>query len=513
MIRYNRLNLAVHIFILLPTVIFLLGWLRPAVGIPLAALAVLAGWRSFVDADGLEGSAVPDIYSKSGRMNAASVVDTLRRWTGSEKVRFLICVVLICIWVGFSGIGGFSFQNGDHVARNTIFRALVEYRWPVVTADGSRMLVYYMGYWLPSALIGKAFGLTAGYAAQYVWTVVGITLLYLLICRWRGKVSVWPVIVLMAFSGLDIVGTLIYHLPWGFLRSVEHLEWWALFQQFSSMTTQLFWVFNQTVPAWIVVMFCLMQRKKKNLLFLHSNLVLTATLPFIGFIPVNAFLLLSGMDVKGEGFGKAFLHRLREIFSFENIVGVICIGIPCVLYVLGNLAGASVGGAGASVSTEQYIWVTSELGNYILFCVLEFAVFFPFLCRRAGRWPGLKIVVFAWLLVCPLIRIGTAYDFSMRASVPALFILLIMIIDSLDAWGLSRRFALLIPLIALLFLGAFTPLHEFHRSVRYTRDAYRAGEDPTAGEVGLEDGDRLLYQVNFSGETEGNLFYQYLARH
>ena len=43
MIRYNRLNLAVHIFILLPTVIFLLGWLRPAVGIPLAALAVLAG--------------------------------------------------------------------------------------------------------------------------------------------------------------------------------------------------------------------------------------------------------------------------------------------------------------------------------------------------------------------------------------------------------------------------------------------------------------------------------------
>ena len=238
MIRYNRLNLAVHIFILLPTVIFLLGWLRPAVGIPLAALAVLAGWRSFVDADGLEGSAVPDIYSKSGRMNAASVVDTLRRWTGSEKVRFLICVVFICIWVGFSGIGGFSFQNGDHVARNTIFRALVEYRWPVVTADGSRMLVYYMGYWLPSALIGKVFGLTAGFAAQYVWTVVGITLLYLLICRWRGKVSIWPFVVLVAFSGLDVVGSTFYHLPWGTFRSIMELEWWSLFQQYSSITSR-----------------------------------------------------------------------------------------------------------------------------------------------------------------------------------------------------------------------------------------------------------------------------------
>lgn len=37
-----------------------------------------------------------------------------------------------------------------------------------------RGLIYYIGYWLPAAVVGKVFGLTAGYYFQYVWAIIGI---------------------------------------------------------------------------------------------------------------------------------------------------------------------------------------------------------------------------------------------------------------------------------------------------------------------------------------------------
>lgn len=116
-----------------------------------------------------------------------------------QIVCILVSVVIIVFWVFISGIGNMVWQNSDHAVRNALFRALIEYDWPVINADGSRHLIYYIGFWLPSAAIGKIAGLDVAYIIQFLWAVIGVVILYYLICLWRKKVDLWPLIVMIFF--------------------------------------------------------------------------------------------------------------------------------------------------------------------------------------------------------------------------------------------------------------------------------------------------------------------------
>ena len=127
------------------------------------------------------------------------------------KIVFIITV--IGVWVYYSGIGRLVFQNTDHSARNAIFDILVQYDWPVINYEvnldimpkgtTATSLVYYIGFWLPAAVVGKIFGLEAGYGFQIFWAILGITLVYYLLCERYKKLLMWPLLILIFFSGLD----------------------------------------------------------------------------------------------------------------------------------------------------------------------------------------------------------------------------------------------------------------------------------------------------------------------
>lgn len=160
----------------------------------------------------------------------------------------------------FSGIGGFSYQNDDHYWRNSIFEALVRYRFPVreTWGDGTQVgLIYYIGYWLPAALFGKLFGVGAGYVFLFLWTVLGVLLFSELLMAVFRRHAVSLLIFFFAFSGLDLVVHLVngnFAALWG----VGHLEWGEATFQYSSFVTQLYWTFNQALPAWLftLALFC-----------------------------------------------------------------------------------------------------------------------------------------------------------------------------------------------------------------------------------------------------------------
>ncbi|WP_333813962.1 hypothetical protein [Muricomes intestini] len=131
---------AAYIYLMLPFIIFTLGWLRLYLAIPIVIILILCLWKMLQHA--------PKLWRPE--MNRDNI----------EKM--LIILGIICLWVYLSGIGQLVFQNTDHTARNGIFNMLVEYDWPVygTAKDGSSVgLIYYIGYWLPSAVIGKLFGL------------------------------------------------------------------------------------------------------------------------------------------------------------------------------------------------------------------------------------------------------------------------------------------------------------------------------------------------------------------
>ena len=70
----------------------------------------------------------------------------------------------------------------------------------------------------------------------------------------RAGVALAVAAVIVLFSGLDVIGDL-WRAPhfaahWDITR---HLEWWAGRYQYSSMTTQLFWVPNHALGGWLTI--------------------------------------------------------------------------------------------------------------------------------------------------------------------------------------------------------------------------------------------------------------------
>ncbi|MCR5484084.1 MAG: hypothetical protein K6F09_00680, partial [Clostridiales bacterium] len=274
-----------YLYIAIPFLIFALGFMRAAIAVPVALVTAVCLFFMIKDA--------PALYSPP-----------------KEKKTYIImaaALIIIFIWVFFSGIGKLSFQTEDHRCRNEIFDLLVNNTWPIKYsyADGSSLvLIYYIAFWLPAAVIGKLLGLYAGYLFQVVWAVIGIYLFFMLASAINKKFSLTILLIFIFFSGLDIIGAVYNRMD---LKIGEHLEWWTYFAQFSSFTTQLYWVFNQSLPAWIITALLYVQKNNKYLVFIVSFSLLASTLPFIGLIPFAAYFALS----RKYDCGKGLLNRAK----------------------------------------------------------------------------------------------------------------------------------------------------------------------------------------------------------
>ena len=312
-----------YLYILLPFLIFSAGWLKLYYAIPIVLILLFCYWKVCKDTPELW---LPDI-------------------TRDNIMRILFIFGVIAIWIYMSGVGKFVYQNNDHPVRNTLFNILVEYDWPVINYDilpekaeqfDAMALIYYIGYWLPSALVGKVFGLRAGYYAQAVWTVLGIALVYYFICVKAKKIVIWPLWIFIFFSGLDIVGVFLTNADIASYESIWHAEWWSIPYEYSSMTTQLFWVFNQAIPAWICTMLVYMQKNNRNLVFILACCMLSSTFPFVGLLLIVAFLCFTrkysglerfSMSKKTVKIKEYFKCLIKDTCTVQNVIGGGIIGI------------------------------------------------------------------------------------------------------------------------------------------------------------------------------------------
>lgn len=469
------IGIVIYFYSVLPTLIFILGWFEWYWAFIFGVLILTACFKS---------------------INVSSQDSCFITQDFNMKVT-LIVLLIVAVWVYLSGIGGYCFQNKDHRVRNSIFNILVEYNWPVVSTDGSRGLIYYIGFWLPAACIGKVFGLEAGYFFQAIWAILGIFCIYYLICIYRKKWDLLPIIFMIFFSGLDYVGIWLLGKDGMDLILASHIEWWAADFQFSSMTTQLFWVFNQALPAWLATILILNQKNCKNILFILSLIMLQSTFPFVGLIPIVIYLYIKRII--------ADKNNWKEIFTFQNIVGVIVVGGSVFFYLLGSVSGTKLAVDNAkSMLTEP----AAQGMRYALFYLLEFGIYLCFIFRYKKRDPLVYVIV-GILLICPFIKVGSSHDFCMRVSIPALFILMIMCIEGLEKIYRDKKIYTLVVFSILLLLGAITPFNEIHRSVKETFLRATDGRSVRSEAVNAED---IFHGDNFSGNLQNNLFYKYLSK-
>jgi hypothetical protein len=112
-----------------------------------------------------------------------------------------------------------------------------------------------------------------------------------------------------------------------------------------------------------------------------------------------------------------------------------------------------------------------------------------------------------WLAVCPWIDLGYYHDFSMRTSIPALVIVMLLVIDTINKSRCVRDLKTLIAISVIIAIGSFsTPIREITRTATNTVQLMRENQ-PVARES------REPWRLDvYCGYLKDNIFFDYLAR-
>jgi len=561
------------IYIALPIFIFLAGWLRLAIAVPVCIIFLISLFLMI--------------------KNQPEPI----KWHITKAQWYMVAasVIILALWVFFSGIGGFSFQNIDYHDRNAIFRDLIDRSWPVIynfspdarsamqgliALPEQGVLSYYIAFWLPAALVGKIFGWYAANACLYLWALSGVLLIVYYIFRTLRRVSIWSVLIFIFFSGLDIVGYLLINK--GAVPSlISHIEWWAGYQ-YSSNTTLLFWVFNQALIPWLAIMLLMNMKNSRALFFMYAMLLLYGPFPFLGMLPFVLWKAYQGYPLcaKLQKFSFPALLKqsagwiwggIRRALTFENIAGGISVLVITAFYFSNN------------VSSGRYMGLNSFVLAYFSFFALEAGLYLLLLFAYFRKYPVYWICLISLILI-PLFRVGISQDFCMRVSIPALFMTQFMIQKALVGkmskddkdenisskqptetemifssgntasdhfFAISKQDQRIISFVlsAMLCIGAVVPVQEISRSVWNTLPEYTSTHDAISGfgealkstnvKILVSWGNSLVDQstkgqlwadekkslenidivmtnqittLNYITSTDGNIFCMYLAR-
>lgn len=511
MISISRrfLRSAALLTLILPSVAFLLTWVRPVLALP-AACALLAAFALTLRRP---SAARPSV----ARPIAANLFGDEDDSFSLSLWALLALVACAVLWTLLSGIGGMFYQNEDHYGRNAILHDLLEHPWPVRFPGTPYALTYYIAYWLLPALVGKgaAFLLgegvrwTAANAALFVQTVWFLVLIFLFLLWLVRARTLLPaclsLLIFVMFSGMDALMA-------GYINDWNNqIEWWAGTYQFSSNTTCLFWVYNQAVPAWLAVMLLLSAPGDLGVFALVGLASFPfAPFPFIGLFVCMAALAVCALrrEIRAGGLpggARAFLRRCLTAPNLLACAAILPIFVP---YFASNQASSE-----APFRFEPLLHAFSPrtaLFRLLLFELIEFGALAFVLGARFRREP-LFLASVVLLILSPLFRIGFKADLGMRASIPGLTLLCVCAIRFLLDARKRRQDRYAAGVLALLLLiGSVTPLLEFERGAYKVKLAGTPFmySDPYKT-VLCEDADTFNFICK---DTGASFFYRHIAR-
>lgn len=506
---YREVGYAICGYISLPIFVFLFGFLKwyfAIAGAIALCLAVYCGIRG--------GNASPAFSHK----------------TNITIVGLAAVGLTALLWSYLGGQNGYFYQSEDWSARNAVFHDLIQYEWPVRYPSSGSALVYYIGHWLPPAAFGKlVLAVTGsfrwawflGKMALWGWTSLGLTIIILLIFHFLNASSAarktGAVLLLVFFSGMDILGGAILGKLGQLLDPATlHLEWWSNYQ-FSSITTCLFWVFNQSVVPWMITLCVLMEDDPIKYVFYGTGCLLCGPFPLVGIAIL--MIIKTTVFVLRRVEGRQWRDIPRRIFSPGNLLVFIFV-FPCVAaYLLSNNAVSAAGSQEIAVVQNSFFSRAYWTGELILFLTLEAGVFLMLIFPEHRKNPLYYGLIFTFL-ICPFFHVGAGQDFCMRVSVPAIFVLMLYTADFLQntffpANGVVKgkikvgRVVRAWVLVICLCIGAVTPLVEIYRGFYHV---------VTEGTIKLEDKRKITFDngeisLNFnSTDPETYFFFRFYAK-
>ncbi|MFO0703164.1 MAG: hypothetical protein U0525_00350 [Patescibacteria group bacterium] len=363
----------------------------------------------------------------------------------------VVVLVLTSLILGaLSGAGQFVWQKPDWTKHNVILNDLISYEWPVYYGKGhfveQTSLVYYIGYYLPAALIGKVTSYDFAQIALFLYTTLGLLLFGLLLKMKLKRNIIWIFPLIFLISGIDILGQF-YTKNW--LVGLLHLETYTPGLQYSSIMTILTWVPQHGLAAWIPV--ALFLNDKKSNITIFGPFVIALTFIWSPFVSIGLSIMW---------FQFVVLQAIRS-YKFWLITSIsIALSLIFLLYYKSQLPLGTSKPTIFLMTNNDYV---GNIKNMCLFLGLDLFIFAPiiyFLWKFISWQDRILIVGSAIILVLmPQIAYGQNNDFVMRVSIPHLALLFILILSYLPHTVKLKSWQVGV-IIYILILGMATPYYE-----------------------------------------------------
>ena len=166
-----------------------------------------------------------------------------------------------------------------------------------------------------------------------------------------------------------------------------------------------------------------------------------APIPFIGFLPIFAAFAIPYYICKIKE--RKYKVLFKETLSIPNLAGI-CTVFPVfwTFYKCNEMSSF-----GLYMPLEAYD--LKRIVMLILFYLLECGVYMILIYRKYKK-DLLYYTVGISLFIIPIFRIGSGCDFCMRASIPALFILMIMVLRYIFNIGSKLKKSYVILILVLI---------------------------------------------------------------
>lgn len=441
-----------YIFLSIPIVIHLIFWFKWYISFPAtAALLVGIAWL------------IKNINYK-----------TLSEYKNIFNIRTLSISFLILFFVNLlSGAGGLMFQNWDYHSRNALLHDLVEKQWPVkydlsnqpeetkIIGSSNGLLSYYFAWFLPSAALGKiTHSFSIASLGIFIWNLIGINLIFYLIFRKFNKSKISYLFIVFAISGLDILISAIINLLNNstsiFPEIPKYIDTSVITFSMHGFFTHLFWVFNQSIPAWIICLLFINNPRYSSMGILFSMMAIYAPLPAIGLFILFILFIFAGVNFNSY----INSNRIKILFSIKNFLPIVFMA-PIAMIFLQNSSRFGF------IFNRPYGFSVNELlMQYFLYLTFEIGIFLLFINKNNKN----KIIaLFLVLAIMPLFYIGVGYDFGNRATIPVFIFMTIEAIRSIEQKHTNIRKYLITSAIAL---SSITGIYEIYRTILFT---YKAG--------------------------------------
>jgi len=376
----------------------------------------------------------------------------------------------------FSGIGEMLWQRDDFFKHNLIFSDLLRNNWPVTytATKEPAMLTYYLGWYMVPAGVGKIAGIGAMVFTSFLWTAMGLGLLFL----WLRAVLktnnfiLWVVFLgISGFEFLWVAGHYIYYL----FTYYPQYGLIALLKGTVTYTRSELIVpyFTQNIPSFFVGFLSAPQHVLSG--FLASAVVVYAITKKLSFryTAVLVALVVFWSPLVGLGLLPFAVYHLwldrKQVFFKQNIRFYVFGGVLLfftISYLLAHHLALQHG----------FVWQITG-SNWLLyalvFIVLKFGIIFLYLLYKdkrldfIGSYKRLGFISIVCLILMSFYKFGAYNDLIARASIPFYFVMLLWIVFFLQKIRIEpiKKYIVVYGIIGLMLLPR---LWQVYKTIAYT---------------------------------------------